>query len=167
MQFQARPAGFELDSARRRLYSHGARRGLGVVERGVGRQIRDQVNHPRPRFPPSAGGEDLKTNAALDHGGIEYEADARHHTIVIEELGLSDCGTVSTPYGPEEAKVSDEPGEPLEAGEATRYRALVARLNYLALDRPDIQFGVKDAAKEMSAPSAPGWKLLKRLGGVP
>ena len=65
----------------------------------------------------------------------------------------------------------DEAGEPLEAGEATRYRALVARLNYLALDRPDIQFGVKEAAKRMSAPRAPDMKLLKRLGrylkGVP
>ena len=57
-----------------------------------------------------------------------------------------------------------EPVEPLEAGEATRYRALVARLNYLALDRPDIMFGVKEAAKRMSAPCAPDWKLLKRIG---
>ena len=62
---------------------------------------------------------------------------------------------VSTPYGPEEQRVPEEPGLPLEAGEATRYRALVARLNYLALDRPDIQFAVKDAAKRMSAPRAP------------
>ena len=71
---------------------------------------------------------------------------------------------MSTPYGPEEARVSDVPGEPLNAGEATRYRALVARLNYLALDRPDIMFGVKEAAKRMSAPSAPDWTLLKRIG---
>ena len=60
--------------------------------------------------------------------------------------------------------MSDEPGEPLEAGEATRYRALVARLNYLALDRPDIQVGVKEAAKKMFAQRASDWKLLKRLG---
>ena len=88
-------------------------------------------------------------------GGIEYEADARHHTIVIEELGLNDSATVSTPFGPEEQRVPTESGEPLEAGEATRYRALVARLNYLALDRPDIQYAVKEAAKWMSAPCAP------------
>ena len=42
--------------------------------------------------------------------------------------------------------------------------ALVARINDLALDRPDIQFGVKEAAKRMSAPCAPDWKLLKRIG---
>ena len=97
-------------------------------------------------------------------GGVEYEADSRHHEIVIQELGLDDCGIVSTPYGPEEQRVPTEPGEPLEAEEATRYMALVARLNYLALDRPDIQYAVKEAAKRMSAPRAPDWKLLKRLG---
>lgn len=34
--------------------------------------------------------------------GIEYEADARHQAIVVEELGLNDCKAVSTPYGPDE-----------------------------------------------------------------
>ena len=61
-------------------------------------------------------------------------------------------------------KCATESGEPLQAGEATRYRAIVARLNYLALDLPDIQFAVKEAAKNMSAPTTPDWRLLKRLG---
>ena len=62
------------------------------------------------------------------------------------------------------AKVATEPGEPLQAEEATRYRARVARLNDLALHRPDVQYAVKEAAKLMSAPCAHGWKLLTRLG---
>ena len=104
-------------------------------------------------------------NPSLDPGGIEYEADPRHHAIVIEEFGLGDGATVSTPLGPEEQKAGvTEPGVPLEAGEATRYRALVARMNYLAMDLPDIMIGVKEAAKRMSAPCAPDWKLLKRIG---
>ena len=37
--------------------------------------------------------------------GIEYEADSRHPQLVILELGLSGCGTVTTPYGPEEQRV--------------------------------------------------------------
>ena len=74
--------------------------------------------------------------------GIEYEADPRHQAIVIEELGLQDCRPVTTPSGPEEQGCLPGQGEPLEAGEATRYRALAARLNYLALDRPDIQADV-------------------------
>ena len=55
-------------------------------------------------------------------------------------------------------------GELLEAGEATRYRALVVRLNYLDMDRANIQYAVKEAAKRMSAPREPDFKLLKRLG---
>ena len=37
-------------------------------------------------------------------------------------------------------------------------------MKYFALDRPDIQYAVKEAAKRMSAPCVPDWKLLKRLG---
>ena len=88
-------------------------------------------------------------------GGIEYEADTRHQEIVIKELCLEDCSPVFTPFGPEGQRVPTESGEALEGEEATRYRALVARLNCIALDRPDIQYAVKDAAKRMSAPCAP------------
>ena len=35
---------------------------------------------------------------------------------------------------------------------ATEYKAIVARMNYLAADRPDIAFAVKEAAREMSNP---------------
>ncbi len=87
-----------------------------------------------------------------------------HHNSVIEEPGLDDCVAVSTPYGPEEHRVPDVSGVPLEAGEATRYRALVARLNYLALDRSGIEYGVKESAETMSAPCAPDWKLLNTIG---
>ena len=41
---------------------------------------------------------------------------------------------------------------------------MVARLNYLAQDRPDIQFAVRECAKEMSAPSTEGLERMKRIG---
>ena len=69
---------------------------------------------------------------------------------------------MSTPFGPEEHKSAAESGEPLQAGEATRFRTIVARLNDSALDRPDIQFAVKEAATKMSAPTTPDWRLLER-----
>merc|ERR1739836_281449 len=43
------------------------------------------------------------------------------------------------------------------------YRALVARANYLAPDRPDIAFAVKELARSMSSPSRGDWERLKRL----
>ena len=43
------------------------------------------------------------------------------------------------------------------------FRALAARANYLALDRPDIQFAVKEVARRMATPRVDDWILLKRL----
>ena len=43
------------------------------------------------------------------------------------------------------------------------YRALVARANYLAVDRGDIAFCVKELARRMSSPSRQDWERLQRL----
>ena len=43
------------------------------------------------------------------------------------------------------------------------YRALVAHANYLAQDRPDIQFATQELCREMIAPTVRGWNGLKRL----
>ena len=42
--------------------------------------------------------------------------------------------------------------EELDADEARRFRAITARLNYLAVDRVDLQYSVKEAARHMSSP---------------
>ena len=47
--------------------------------------------------------------------------------------------------------------------EASRFRALAARANYLAQDRPDIQYSVKEVARSMCRPRQSDWVLLKRL----
>ena len=62
-----------------------------------------------------------------------------------------------------EAKAEDGCDPPLGTGEASRYRALAARANYLAQDRPDIQFAVKEIARRMATPCGRDWALLKRL----
>ena len=54
--------------------------------------------------------------------------------------------------------------EPLSADEASKYRVLVARLKYLAPDRPDIAFSVKALARQMAAPIAGDWLRFQRLG---
>jgi hypothetical protein len=48
--------------------------------------------------------------------------------------------------------------------EAKEYRAVVARLNYMASDRPDIQFAVKEAARNMSSPRKSDWPAVRRIG---
>ena len=55
--------------------------------------------------------------------------------------------------------------------QSTQYRGLVARANYLAQDRADIGFAVKELCRYMSKPRVCDWEALKRLGryllGVP
>jgi hypothetical protein len=59
---------------------------------------------------------------------------------------------------------AEEPDSPLlEKAEASVFRGMVARANYLALDRPDIQFSVKEIARRMAKPRMIDWQLLKRL----
>ena len=48
-------------------------------------------------------------------------------------------------------------------GEASEYRAASARLNYLALDRPDILFASKECSRRMSSPRNGDWVALKRV----
>ena len=47
---------------------------------------------------------------------------------------------------------------------ATKYRALVARGNYLSQDRSDIRFAVKELARRMSKPRKTDMKGLIHLG---
>ena len=45
----------------------------------------------------------------------------------------------------------------------TRYRALAARLNFLAVDRPDFLYAAKRCSRRMSRPRNKDWEALKRI----
>ena len=63
-----------------------------------------------------------------------------------------------------EAESDEGEDRELEPQEATRYRAIAARLNYLAPDRVDIQFAVKESARAMSSPRKSHWAMLNIIG---
>ena len=46
---------------------------------------------------------------------------------------------------------------------ATTFRALAARANYLALDRPDVSFATKELCRHFASPSRESYEALKRL----
>ena len=94
------------------------------------------------------------------------EADSRHVEEVIATLGLERANTVATPFAStrDEEKAGQLEIQELERAEATTYRAVAARLNYLALDRPDIRFAVTRACAAMSKPTNVDWAALKRIG---
>ncbi len=66
---------------------------------------------------------------------------------------------------PLQLKFDDDPDASplLNKQDSSVYRALAARANYLAQDRPDIQYAVKEIARRMSTPRINDWLLLKRL----
>ena len=112
--------------------------------------------------------------------GITYEPDQRHAEIIIKELHLFESSKNTTgpfrsvqrrsnPFGtpavPENhvALQERENGECVDKHDASRYRALSARLNYLSLDRPDLQFAAQQASCYMVTPRVSDWAPLKRI----
>ena len=93
--------------------------------------------------------------------GVEYEADPRHRSIILEQLGLGEGSKGLTSNGKVDTEDAEDEGLP--AAEATSFRALAARVNYLAQDFPDIQFPAKEICREMSEPTPASWKKLKAL----
>ena len=47
--------------------------------------------------------------------------------------------------------------------EATQFRAIAARFNYLVADCPNLQFATKEICREMSAPTVRSHERMKRL----
>jgi hypothetical protein len=93
--------------------------------------------------------------------GFEYEADPRHRQKLIEALGFSEKSKGLSVNGRVE-DLAEELVE-LEAAECTPFRALAARLNYLAQDAPEIQFAAKEVCRDMAKPTQDSWRKLKIL----
>ena len=94
--------------------------------------------------------------------GIWYEPDQRHAEIIRKELRLEkdSKGLGSPNYKRGEGEDQRE----LDAERSRKYRQLVARGNYLAQDRADIQYAVKELSRTMSMFAEEDWKALKKLG---
>ena len=98
--------------------------------------------------------------------GVEYDADQRHAKLIIRELGLKE-GSKSVNAPGEQGKgkyVKEEGDEELGKAERTWYRGIEARGDYLAQDRCDIQYAVKELSRGMQNPTEGHVRALKRLG---
>ena len=95
------------------------------------------------------------------NAGLTYEADPQHVQTLLRELKLETAAGRASPGAKEEDEGKD--GSPLSPTETTRFRALAARANYLAQDRPDIAFACKEVCRRMSSPCEADWAKVKRL----
>jgi hypothetical protein len=116
-----------------------------------------------------SGEEEVKEERVLNRvlrctpSGWEYEADQRHAELVSKTLNLLEAKPVQTPGEDVKPWLEKEEEEELKAQEAGEYRALAARANYLALDRSDVQYPVKELCRGMARPTRGDKRKLKRL----
>ena len=96
--------------------------------------------------------------------GLEYEADRRHVKDILAYFGLTkESKGLDLPVVKDEEEKEAEEEEELGSAEATAFRGVAARANYLASDRLDIQFAVKEVCRHMAKPRAASMARLKRL----
>ena len=96
--------------------------------------------------------------------GITYEADPKHRRLILEYFGFDETTRALTHNGDKEGQDTDEWDlEELPAKEATEFRGMSARMNFLGLDSPDLQFPVKRTSREMSNPRNGSWKRIKKI----
>ena len=75
--------------------------------------------------------------------GLHYGADRKHVKLLLRDFGMEKCSPVNTP-GPTEAEVKGKRGEvALNEKDGRAFRGMVARINYLSPDRPDLAFASK------------------------
>ena len=97
---------------------------------------------------------------------VEYEADDKYVKEVVKEMNLQEDSQGLD--APKEREIVENDGveddaDLLDVEEAKRYRAMSATLNYLALDRADINYATKEICRSMSKPRTSGWARIKRL----
>ena len=96
--------------------------------------------------------------------GIQYEADQRHAELIVQQQNLGGAKAVSTPGEEVKPHEKEDNAEVLNQKDAHEYRGLAARANYLAMDRPDIQYAVKEICRSMAVPTVGAKKNMKSLG---
>ena len=96
--------------------------------------------------------------------GLGVRPDRKHVRSLLRELGMETCRSVSTPLSPTVEKEGDRSDRPEVSPElATKHRAAVARVVYLAHDRLDLGVAAVELAKTMAIPREGDNERLKRV----
>ena len=96
--------------------------------------------------------------------GFECEADPRHREVIVKEFGFDENTKGAVTAGSKEDYGDElDCGDELGKSEAKSFRSLAARMNFVAVDMPDIQFSVKEVCRLMATPRTTSWVPLKRI----
>ena len=94
----------------------------------------------------------LNRRVQWTEAGIRISPDPRHVKDIIEELGLEGAKPADTPLIVSQSSKKDSDSRALSMRDATLHRRLVAKLNYLAMDRPDIRNAASTMGSQASSP---------------
>ena len=104
----------------------------------------------------------LNRTLKLSEEGVEIIGDKKHSDILLREWGLQEGSKeVSTP-SLKELEDNNNAGEELHGDMATKVRRGIARVNYMAQDRPDLSAAAKAMSQHMSQPREGVLNSLKR-----
>ena len=104
-----------------------------------------------------------RTIRILEDNSVEIEADRRHAKEIARIMGVSDGKSVTTPIIKEPNNVAEMELPDLDKERCKTFRSVTMRACYMAIDRTDVQYAVKECAREMHCPTERGWTRLKRL----
>jgi hypothetical protein len=94
--------------------------------------------------------------------GFEIEGDPKHVNLLLKEWGMEQCSLVDTPIT-KEGQDQAGSGEELKEEEARNVRRSIARINYMAQDRPDLSVAARILSQNMSQPRAGVLSVIKRV----
>ena len=95
--------------------------------------------------------------------GSEFEADPKHRSLIMETFGFKEGSKGLVNNGEKDTREEVGDNEEMDKGEATEFRGVVARMNFLSQDCPDLQFPVKECSKQMARPTKGAWKSAKKI----
>ena len=84
-------------------------------------------------------------------GGGSCEANPKYRVSVWKDLGLKEESKSLMLQCTRDADRDDD-SLPKVLGDDRKYRSIVATINYMATDMPDLQFACNEVCREMSAP---------------
>ena len=97
--------------------------------------------------------------------GLSWRADPRHRKMVLEHFGfIPETKHLTTTGNKNADKFEGEQGQvELDKAEATNFRAIVARTNYMAADCPNVQYPTKEVCRDMARPTLASQQKMKKL----
>ncbi|KFK30733.1 hypothetical protein AALP_AA6G020200 [Arabis alpina] len=101
----------------------------------------------------------LGIQAHFHEAGL-FLSQAKYAEDILAVAGMSNCVPMPTPLPTQPDRVSDQEKE---FENATYFKSLAGKLQYLTLTRPDLQYAVNFVCQRMHKPTQGDFKLLKRI----